>query len=212
MRIFLLGVGGFIGRHLLADLIAAGHEVVGVARSTAQLALAFPTAGFIQCDLSVAIGPDDWIDRLGGVDVIVNAAGLLRGPDLDAVHVAMLRALYEAAEAAGVKRVVLISAISARPDVATDYAQSKLEGEAVLRESKLDWTILRPSLGYGDGSYGGTSLIRGMAGLPLVTPIPGDGNFAFTPIHVRDLARTVRIACEAGCHRGKPLSQLVPRR
>lgn len=49
---------------------------------------------------------------------------------------------------------------------------------------------------YGDGSYGGTSLMRGMAGLPWRIPVPGDGDFAFTPIHARDLAKVVRLYCE----------------
>jgi len=196
MRILLLGAGGFIGRHVLSDLLAAGHDVVGVARSTASLAHAFPDACFVEIDLSRALRLEDWTSHLVGVDGIVNAAGLLRGRDLRAVHFTMPSVLYQAAEASGVRRVILISAISARPDIWTDYSQTKLEGEAALRSSALDWTILRPSLVYGDGSYGGTSLMRGMAGLPLLIPIPADGNFAFTPIHVRDLARTVRYACE----------------
>ncbi|MBP7136375.1 MAG: SDR family oxidoreductase [Sphingomonadaceae bacterium] len=196
MRILLLGAGGFIGRHILSDLLAVGHEVVGVARSTASLAHTFPDARFVQLNLAQAIHVDDWAPHVLDVDVIVNAAGLLRGRDLEAVHVTMPRALYEASTDAGVRRAVLISAISARVDIATDYSQTKLAGEAALSSSTLDWTILRPSLVYGDGSYGGTSLMRGMAGLPFVTPIPGDGEFAFTPIHVCDLARSVRIACE----------------
>jgi len=196
MRILLLGAGGFIGRHLLADLLAAGHDVIGLVRSTRLLADAFPEAHFVSMDLAKATRVDVWDGHLAGVDVIVNAAGLLRGRDMDAVHVAMPAALYEAAETAEVKRVVLISAISARADVETDYARSKLAGEETLRATTLDWTILRPSLIYGDGSYGGTSLMRGMAGLPLVTPIPGNGAFAFTPLHVSDLAHVVRLACE----------------
>jgi uncharacterized protein YbjT (DUF2867 family) len=196
MRILLLGAGGFIGRHILADLLAADHDVTGVARSTASLAGAFPETSFLSVDLARAIRPDDWKRHVAGVDVIVNAAGLLRGRDMDAVHIAMPKALHEAAKQAGVKRVVLISAISARADVATDYAQSKLAGEDALRNSASDWTILRPSLVYGDGSYGGTSLLRGMAGLPLVTPLPGNGAYAFTPLHVADLAHVVRLACE----------------
>lgn len=196
MRILLLGAGGFIGRHILADLLAAGHEVIGMARSARFLADAFPEALFVSMDLAKATRPDAWNGHLAGVDVIVNAAGLLRGHDMDAVHVAMPKALYEVAVTTEVKRVVLISAISARADVATDYARSKLAGEDVLRATTLDWTILRPSLVYGEGSYGGTSLMRGMAGLPLVIPVPGDGAFAFTPIHVSDLAHAVRLACE----------------
>lgn len=210
MRILLLGAGGFIGRQILADLLRAGHKVVGVARETAALAGAFPEAEFIRCDLAQATRPDDWAVPLAGVEVVVNAAGLLRGRDLEAVHVAMPRALYATAERAGVARVVLISAISARPDVATAYASSKLAGEAALRTTALDWTILRPSLVYGEGSYGGTSLLRGLAALPLVVPVAGDGSFAFSPIHVRDLARTVRIACEGGVAPGQTLEPVGP--
>ncbi|QIG80427.1 SDR family oxidoreductase [Stakelama tenebrarum] len=198
MRILVLGAGGFIGRHILADLLGAGHDVIGVARATGALGAAFPEARFISIDLAKAVAEADWAPHLAGVDVIVNAAGLLRGREMEAVHVAMPRALHGAAARAGVKRVVLISAISARADVATDYARTKLAGEAALREAPLDWTILRPSLVYGDGSYGGTSLMRGMAGLPFAMTLPGRGDFAFTPIHARDLARTVRIACEGG--------------
>jgi hypothetical protein len=100
---------------------------------------------------------------------------------MDAVHVEMPHALHAAAAAAGVARIVLISAISARDDVDTDYSRSKLAGERALRGSGVAWTILRPSLVYGDGSYGGTSLLRGMAALPWCVPLPGAGDFAFTP-------------------------------
>lgn len=201
MRILLLGAGGFIGRHILADLLSAGHEVVGVARSTSDLAGAYPQTRFVALDLAQAIRAEVWADIVRGIDGIVNAAGLLRGPDMDAVHVEMPKAMHAAAAAAGVKRVVLISAISARKDVTTDYSLSKLAGEVALRSSSLDWTILRPSLVYGEGSYGGTSLMRGMAGLPFAVPLPGAGGFAFTPIHVRDLAHAVRIAVEGGLPR-----------
>lgn len=196
MRILLLGAAGFIGRHILTDLVANGHDVTAVVRSKAGLETAFPKVRFVATDLSAATREADWAAHLHGIALIVNAAGILRGKSMDAVHVHMPRALYAAAVNAGVRRTILISAISARPDVETDYAQSKLEGEAALRASRLDWTILRPSLVYGDGSYGGTSLIRGLAALPLFTPIPGNGDFLFTPIEVRDLARAVRIACE----------------
>lgn len=198
MRILVLGAGGFIGRHILSDLLNAGHDVIGVARSTQALVGTFPQAAFTALDLARAFDIEDWSARLEGIDVVVNAAGVLRGPDMDAVHLAMPKALLAAAAAVRVKRVVLISAISAREDVVTDYSASKLAGEEALRTSGLDWTILRPSLVYGDGSYGGTSLMRGMAGLPLAVPLPGAGEFAFTPIHVRDLARAVRLACEGG--------------
>ncbi|MBO9575385.1 MAG: SDR family oxidoreductase [Sphingobium sp.] len=210
MRILLLGAGGFIGRHIVAELLRGGHEVVAVVRRAHGLDRAFPAVRFVEMDLAGAVQLADWGPLLHGVDLIVNAAGLLRGPAMEAVHVAMPRALHAAAVQAGVRRAVLISAISARGDVATDYARTKLAGEEALRQSGLNWTILRPSLVYGEGSYGGTSLMRGLAGLPFLLPIAGKGNFAFSPIHVQDLARTVRIVCEDECFAAQAIEPVGP--
>ncbi|MCJ2185413.1 SDR family oxidoreductase [Novosphingobium beihaiensis] len=210
MRIMVLGAGGFIGRHVLSELSAAGHDIVAVVRRSREIERAFPQVTFVERDLARATGKQGWLPLLSDIDMIVNAAGLLRGRDLQAVHVAMPEALHAAALDAGVRRVVLISAISARPDVTTDYSLTKLAGEQALRECGIDWTILRPSLVYGDGSYGGTSLMRGMAGLPFFVPLPGKGDFPFTPIHVRDLARAVRHVCEDPAFAGQMLEPAGP--
>lgn len=210
MRVLLLGASGFIGRHILAELSRHGHDVRAVVRRSDGLAAAFPAAEFIAMDLAAATDPADWLKPLAGIDLIVNAAGLLRGRSMDAVHVAMPRALNAACVLTGVERVVLISAISAREGVPTDYARSKLRGEQDLRRSGLRWTILRPSLVYGEGSYGGTSVIRGMAGLPWFVPVPGKGDFGFSPIHVDDLARAVRLLCEGGGAVGETLEPSGP--
>lgn len=210
MHILLLGAGGFIGRHVLTELIAHGHAVTAVVRNPAGLQQAFPDAAIVALDLARATQASDWAQFVAGVDIVVNVAGVLSGRDIDAVHVAMPRALHAAAAAAGVARIVLVSAISARDDVATDYSRSKLAGERALRDSGVAWTILRPSLVYGEGSYGGTSLLRGMAALPWRVPLPGDGAFAFTPIHVRDLARAVRRVCEDPQFAGAVLDPVGP--
>jgi uncharacterized protein YbjT (DUF2867 family) len=210
MRVMVLGAGGFIGRHIVSDLLSAGHEVVAVVRRAGNLQEVFPQATFVALDLAGAVHSRDWPPHLVGIEIIINAAGLLRGRDMPAVHVEMPKALIAAALEAGVRRIVLISAISARGDVTTDYATSKLAGEEALRRSKIGWTILRPSLVYGDGSYGGTSLMRGLAGLPWFVPLPGSGDFPFTPIHVRDLARAVRRVCEDATFEHRTLEPVGP--
>lgn len=209
MRIMVLGAGGFIGRHIVADLLDHGHEVTAVVRRPG-LERAFPGIRVVALDLAAATDPALWRPLLADVDAVVNAAGLLRGKTMEAVHAVMPRALYAAAAQAGVRHAVLISAISARPDVATDYSRTKLAGEAALREAGLDWTILRPSLVYADGSYGGTSLLRGLAGLPWAIPLAGDGRFAFSPIHAADLAAAVRRACEDDRLAGMALEPVGP--
>ncbi len=210
MHVMLLGAGGFIGRYILTELLAAGDEVTATVRSVGSLDQAFPSVRFIEIDLAKSTDKATWHPLVEGVDCLINTAGVLRGPTMQAIHVDMPAAFYAAAAKAGAKRAVLLSAISARPNVETDYARSKLQGEKVLRSSGLDWTILRPSLVYGDGSYGGTSLIRGFAGLPCVVPIPGNGEYAFTPIHARDLARGIVKLCEGAEYAGQTLEPVGP--
>jgi nucleoside-diphosphate-sugar epimerase len=117
MHVLVLGGSGFIGLHLSADLASRGHEVVATARRARNLRQVIPGVSFLELDLAKAIQPDEWMPLLAGVEMIVNAAGILRGKDMRRIHIDMPRALYRAAQAVGVKRVVLISAISARQDV-----------------------------------------------------------------------------------------------
>ena len=210
MRVMLLGAGGFIGRHILVALLAAGHDVTAVVRKPGYFAAAFPKVRFLALDLAGATDADGWRSRLAGIDYIVNAAGNLRGVEMNDVHVRMPAALYAAAKQTEVKHVVLISAISASPHAGTDYADTKLAGEDVLRSSGAAWTILRPSLVYSDGSYGGTSLLRGLASLPWLVPLPGKGDSAFTPIHAEDLARSVTLICGNTGFFGRTLEPVGP--
>ncbi len=196
MHFLVLGAGGFIGRHIVATLLEGGHSVTAAVRAPATVARTFPSAQAIRLDLSAPM-PGDLASRLVGIDVIVNAAGQLSGPDLERVHVTGPGELYRAAAAAGVTRIILVSAVSARKDVDTPYSATKLRGEAALRQGSVPWTILRPSMVVAKGSFGGSSLLRGVAGSPLIMPIISIGDGSFSPIHARDLARTVsRVATD----------------
>src|SRR5690554_4121256 len=99
VHVFVLGANGFIGRHIVAGLLAAGHTVTGAARQPESLARMFPRIATMRLDLAAL--PADIAERLRGVDVIVNAAGLLDGRQLAAVHVDGPTALYRAAAQVG---------------------------------------------------------------------------------------------------------------
>lgn len=190
MRILLTGANGFIGGQLLAGLSQRGHTVVAAVRDPRRPARKRPGIEAIAVDFNRDLSPDVWRSRLAGIDAVVNCAGVLhgsRGQDMAAIHATAPIALFDACVQAGVARVVQISAISADAD--TDYARTKKRADDHLLGLPLRGTVLRPSLVYGEGSYGGTSTLRGLAGLP-VTPLIGD-NAAFRPLHVDDLVETV---------------------
>lgn len=128
--------------------------------------------------------------------LVVNAAGLLTASDtrFEAVHVKAPAAAYGRS-----KGGVLISAVGIGAN--TPFARWRREGERVALEAGL--TVLRPGLVMADTSYGGTSLIRGLAAMPLVSPTVGDGQQVFNPIHAEDLARVVA-ECLATPRPGQP--------
>ena len=94
----------------------------------------------------------------------------------------------------------------------TPFARHRSEGEAVALASGLPTVILRPSMVLGETSYGGSSLMRALAALPLITPMVGSGAQAFDPIHTDDLAATVRQALETDALDGQTLSPCGPER
>ncbi|MGH6943249.1 MAG: complex I NDUFA9 subunit family protein, partial [Geminicoccaceae bacterium] len=200
MRVLLTGASGFIGRHLCAGLLAAGHEVIGAVRDPAALRRRFPEISTVRADLNRDLRPEIWHPRLAGVHAVINCAGILqggRGQSIEAIHHQSPLALFEACALSGVRRVVQVSAISADAAAGTAYASSKQRADDALRALDLDWVVLRPSLVYARGAYGGTSLLRGLAALPFVLPVPGSGAQPFQPIHAGDLVRTVLRLLEA---------------
>ena len=173
MRIAVIGAYGLVGSYASARLVAEGHAVVGIGRDIAAARRRFPGLDWQRADLAKA-SVADWTAALAGVEAVVNCAGALQDSprdDLRAVHVEGVRRLAEACAAVGVRRFVHISAAGVAAGRRTAFNTTKLEAEAFLAESPLEWIILRPGLVFAPAAYGGTALLRGLAGVPGVTPV-----------------------------------------
>ena len=121
--VLLLGATGFIGQRLLEALRAAGHEVVCGMRSTHTIS----GCRSIAVDYTRDQAPADWMQRLSGIDVVINAVGILRetkSASFEALHVHAPVALFTACAQIGVK-VVQISALGADVHAASGYHLSK---------------------------------------------------------------------------------------
>lgn len=197
-RVLVLGANGFIGSHVAAALSAAGWSVRAGARRPGEAARRAPAHEWVEADFRRLTDAVDWAPLLAGVDAVVNCVGVLQdggGDDTRAAHVEGPRALIAACEAAGVRRLVHLSAVGADEAAGTAYARTKAETEAMLAASTLDWLILRPSLVIGRGAFGGTGMVRALASMPLAIPVVG-GDQAVRPIAMDDLCGAVAAALE----------------
>jgi NADH dehydrogenase len=190
-RVFLTGATGFLGLRVAAQLRERGHHVTALQRHADH-------------DRDAVIGdltnPAEWGSRLAGHDVIVHLAALTgKAPKLEyaRVNVGGTRALIEAAHHAGVPRLLFCSSIAATfPNLGSyPYAESKVAAEALVRQSGLRTTIVRPTMIAGTGSPVVSKLAE-LAALPVI-PLFGDGRVRVQPILVEDLAAFIVDCVEA---------------
>ena len=193
MRILVLGAYGFIGSAVAARLVADGHEVVGAGRRIKAARERRPDLHWVKIDLARARKPELWQGHLAGIDAVVNCAGILQDAPADStqkVHVEGAGALFAACAQAGVRRVILISAVGVGADEATRFARTKYAAEEALKRENLDWVILRPSLVVGHAAYGGMAMLRALAAIPFVLPLARE-SASLQPVQVGEVAAAV---------------------
>jgi uncharacterized protein YbjT (DUF2867 family) len=206
--VLLLGANGFIGERLLHALDAAGFEVICGLRS----GRVSPSHRTVDVDYMHDRTPDAWLPRLAGVDVVINAVGILRetpAATFEALHVDAPTALFRACVQAGVKKVVQISALGADVRAASRYHLSKKRGDEVLASLPLQWVIVQPSLVFGAGGQSAALFAR-LAALPLI-PLPGDGDQHVQPIHVDDLCAAIVAVIRTNEHDRQRIAAVGPR-
>jgi uncharacterized protein YbjT (DUF2867 family) len=200
MRVLVTGAYGLIGSAVLARLHQEGHELVGAGRSIAAARRRFPYAQWVAADFHELTMAAQWVPLLTGIDAVVNCVGAFQHglrDDLRRIHVDAPVALFAACAQAGVKRVVHVSAIGAGASGPSEFATTKGEADDRLAASELDWLILRPGVVLAAGVYGGTAMLRGLAGLPWRTPlISADSKIQI--VGADDIAETVAWALGRG--------------
>lgn len=195
----VFGGSGFIGRYVVKRLAAQGH-IVRVCGRNVESARAQMITGRVGqvVPLFVSLGAEATIARaVEGADLVVNLVGILtegRAGDFMRIQGEGAGRVARAAAAAGVKRMVQVSAIGADPASESTYAKAKAEGERQVQAAMPGATILRPSLVFGaeDQFFNRFGAIA--MKLPVMPVICGDTKFQ--PVYVGDVADAVMAALE----------------
>ena len=201
-KILIFGGSGFVGTQVCEKLNQASYRVTVATRRSehARHLQLLPLVDVIEIDLhdSAALAA-----LVAGHDAVVNLIAILHGSEeaFQKVHVQWPLTLIRACKAAGVRRMVHISALGAAIDSPSKYQRSKARGEAALLGAGLDVTVLRPSVIFGAGD----SFLNTFAHLQQVFPvIPLAGSEArFQPVWVGDVASAVVRCLQDGTTEGQ---------
>ena len=197
----VFGGSGFLGRHTVRALARAGWRIKVATRHPGRGFFLRPlgTVGqidFVKCDVSDA---ESVAAAVMGSSAVINLTGILfqRGQTFTDVQAEGAANIAQAAARAGVGALVHVSAIGADADSDSDYAVTKAQGEAAVREAFPDAVILRPSIIFGpeDGFF---NKFAGMARFTPVLPLVGGGHTRFQPVFVGDVAQAIVAALGDG--------------
>jgi NADH dehydrogenase len=196
MKIAITGGTGFVGGHLAQRLTEAGHEIVLLARS--------PRGGALPGKLS--FWPSDLSDPSAleaaflGCDAVAHCAGINREigrQTYQKVHVEGTKNVVEAARKTGVRKIVLMSFLRARPGCGSPYHESKWAAEELVRNSGLDYTVIKAGMVYGRGDHMLDHLSHSFFTQPLLATV-GFRQKRIRPLSIDDLMEVMEAALVNG--------------
>ena len=187
--ILVTGATGFVGRRVVEALISGGNSVRALVRSEAAASV-LPRDG-VESVHGDVLDPESLRAACQGVEAVLHLSAVIRekrSQTFQGVNYRGTKNVVDAAEAAGVERLVYASTIGATDETGLPYLRSRWLAEREVARSAISHTTLRFSVGFGDGDQFFNVLAAQVRLLPVV-PVAGDGKAKFQPIAVEDVAR-----------------------
>ena len=187
-NVLVIGGAGFVGRYIVNELVGRGCRVLVPSRrrDKAKHLIMLPTCDVVEASVHDAAALEALVE---GRDAVVNLVGILHGSEaqFEQAHCGLTRRVLAACARARVRRYLHMSALGADPNGPSMYQRSKGRAEQAVRESKLAWTIFRPSVIFGaEDSF--LNMFARLAAIAPVLPI-GGAEVKFQPVWVEDVSR-----------------------
>jgi uncharacterized protein YbjT (DUF2867 family) len=191
MIVAITGGTGFVGRHLAEHLASRGHEVVLVARGVDQRDVSVVGNANVRWLHTSVDDADALAAAFEGVDAVVHCAGINRElgtQTYERVHVEGTRSVVAASKRAGIRKLVMLSFLRARPDCGSAYHESKWAAEEIVRASELDYTIVKAGMIFGRGDHMLDHLSHALHSFPIWLRVGFDER-PVRPVSVHDVVR-----------------------
>ncbi|MEP6994120.1 MAG: complex I NDUFA9 subunit family protein [Acidobacteriota bacterium] len=197
MRVLVTGGTGFVGTHVVNGLLHRGHAVAVLARQIVKTRNRYSRP--VETVSGDVLDAPSLARAAAGRDAVVHLVGIIHetgAQTFDRMHREATENVVAAAEAAGARRYLHMSAMGSSEDAPSAYGRTKAAGEKAVRASRLDWTIFRPSIIFGPGD-GFVSLLAPIVKWnPGFIPVIGPGTTKFQPVSISDVARVFADALE----------------
>jgi len=191
MKILITGASGIIGQKLYPNLAAAGYQL----RFLVQENEIVQSSNF---DITVGdlLDNQSLLQATKDIDLVIHLAGITHTNHKDLyykINTQGTRNLLQACQTNKVKRFIFISSRTAGKQ-AGDYALSKLQAEQAVRQSKLNWLILRVAEVYGPGVTGAINQLINLVQKSPIVPIIGNGTYGLCPVYIDDVVDCLKAA------------------
>jgi NADH dehydrogenase len=190
VKVAVTGGTGFVGRHLVNRLLKDNHEITVLTHLKSADNLFASKVRLVSGSVDSTA---EMVPAFQGAAMVFHLIGIIaetRTKTFEKTVAQGTRNVMTACREAGVKKIFYLSALGTSSNAVNAYFRTKFVAEETVKDSRLNWTIFRPSIIYGQGD-GFLTLISKLIKLSPIVPIFGSGNYRMQPVYIDDLTEAM---------------------
>lgn len=187
MEIVVTGASGFVAKNTRQFLSENGFDLVSISRNNFKQ---FPNEKKI---VSKNYSEKDILSKIKNYDVLLHLVGIGKQTtknDYHTINLEFTKKIIKLCRKANIKKIIFLSGLGVSNKTTLGYFISKYKSEQEIIDSKLDYTILRPSYIIGKDDYLSKTLKKQMSKNQIL--IPGSGKYCIQPISISDVTQVFK--------------------